>query len=247
MSLPTKTEDYREGYLFCGDILGFKEMCSNLEHSVLSSKIKELICLIDKSAKENQIINYKLISDTILAFCKKDELHNLVKFCRLLLNEGIALSLPIRGAITYGKFTWSDIVYGEAVIKAYALEKKQDWVGIIIDNNCGITTESYSSMDLVSYSVPMRKNDSIEIYPVICWNVPSFEELANYLSKDGLGGKPSIGKKLNWDWGNKIGNTILFGVYIYALTCESKSKDLFYGNHPVHFIDCTLRKDLQKS
>ncbi len=240
-----------DGYFFCGDVLGFKEIVMNLDSETLNKRINEWILLIEEVAKNNNIEKYQLISDSIFAALDSNEdPTKLIKFARDLLERGVSKSFPVRGAICYGDFSWGKVVYGKAVIEAYKYEQKQNWIGILVDNICAdrfaSNTTNTASIGLVTYPVPMRQ-EKIMLFQTISWKVPTFEELAKYLTCGGLGGQPGFGKVLDWDWGEKIGNTVIYGLYLMALEKNGKSREKFCGMHPVHFIDKALRMNVENA
>ena len=46
---------------------------------------------------------------------------------------------------------------------------------------------------------------------------------------------------LCWDLGDKITNTLVFGIYVDAIEKSEYSGDEFKGRLPIEFIDMTLR------
>jgi hypothetical protein len=68
------------------------------------------------------------------------ESHDLLQLCRAcsrLMADLIKQEIPIRGAISYGKFVRSVIegsvfVAGKPIVEAYRYEQLQDWVGIML-------------------------------------------------------------------------------------------------------------------
>lgn len=232
------------GYFFCGDLLGFSSIVKSLTPDVLDKRILDWTSLVKEAATTHNISKYQLLSDTVFAAVSnsQNDLSNLINFARHLLNNGIPRSLPIRGAISSGQFNWGNLVYGRAVIEAHDLEKKQNWVGVTLQDNSIITEQDYIKLGIVCYAVPMTPNNPIQLYPAVSWNVPTFEELGSLLQRDGLGGVPGIGKVLDWNWGDKVANTTIFGLYIKALSETKRETSKFHGYHPVHFIDITLRR-----
>jgi len=231
------------GYFFCGDILGFSNIVESLHQNTLEKKIANWSTLVKDSAETSGVNRFQLVSDTVFATSSK--LETLILFARQLLNNGINESLPIRGAISYGEFKWGELVYGRAVIAAHELETKQNWIGVIVDHSVNFT-ESYEKLGLVCYPVPTQSHDEIRLFSALQWDVPTFEALSSKLTNDGLGGPLGKGKTLNWDWGNKVGNTVLFGIYLKALETQKKPANKFYGIHPIHHIDLTLQALLNK-
>jgi len=227
------------GYFFCGDILGFSNIIRNLDAKKLENRINEWLALVKETAKNNHIEKFQLISDTVFAAVNDSEsdLKKLVGFVRDLLNAAILKSLPIRGAIKLGEFTWQkQFVYGPAVIRAHEIEKDQAWVGVCLDCDYNIPEESWHDIGIICYPVPMTSGQ-IRLSPAILWDVPSFEELTKKMTSGGLTKDREV---LYWKWGNKIGNTIIFKLYFNTIKKDKKPHNIFQGLHPVHFLDRML-------
>lgn len=232
-----------KGYFLCADILGFSSIIKNNTSFFIEQKMNSWIALIEKLITKYHLEKYQVLSDTLFIAVKDriEDLLTLIKFSRELLNESISISLPVRGTISFGEYFWGKLVYGPSVIAGHELEKRQNWIGICLASNIVVDFKEYSGF-VVCYPVPMFKNDEIKLYYAISWDVPSFEDLTSLTTRDGLGGVPGVGKPLDWDWGDKISNTVIFGLYLQALKNCKKTGEKFQGHHPVHFIDLTLRK-----
>ena len=233
----------KNGYLFCGDILGFSSIVESLNSSQVSEQIELYTSIINQLKEKYTSINVRLFSDTVLAFVENDknDLGKLIEFSRELLNLCIVQSLPIRGAITFGNFTWGEMIFGKAVIDAHELEKNQNWIGIIVNDN--LSNDDFRKLGLICYPAPMSKDKLIKLYPVISWDVPKFSILSSLLSSNGLGGTPGIGKSYKWDWGEKLSNTIMFGIYLDILKTNSGDPNKFYGHLPIEMLDLNIRRN----
>ncbi|MFA6037557.1 MAG: hypothetical protein WC748_05515 [Legionellales bacterium] len=230
------------GYFLCVDLLGFSEIIKNLSPEKANSKIESWVALIEELVGYYEIEKYQLVSDTLFIGLgdAAEDLNKIIKFAHDLLNRSIPQSLIIRGSITLGEYVWGKLVYGPAVIKAHTLEKSQNWIGIVLDNDIKIE-DVYYIQKIITYPVPMNSNQMIILYNTISWQVPSYSDLASLTCRDGLGGVPGEGKPLNWDWATKISNTVLFGCYSRAITIMGKDRSKFYGLHPVQFVELTLQ------
>lgn len=230
------------GYFFCGDLLGFSKIISNLGEIELNKRINAWVSLVEKSAKDNNITKYQLISDTVFAMVgsTKDEFKDLVGFARDLLNNGIVQSLLVRGAITNGNVQWGQLVYGNAVIKAHNLEKLQNWIGIVIDSEIRLDDQEYKRIGVVVYPVPMTSGQ-IKLFGVVSWNIPQLEELSKIMNSQGL---TKAGEILDWGWANKLGNTIIFGLYLKLVKKYNYNPYYFNGLHSLHWIENEFNKIL---
>ena len=214
------------------DILGFGQMIKNLSPADSDKKITKWIGIVKKICGELNIKNYQLISDTLFIGVgkNKSDLNTLVEASRQLLSTCIAASIPIRGAISFGDYTWSsDLVYGKAVILAHELEMNQEWVGISCTSGIAIPEHCEN---LICYAIPF-KNGPNRMGAVVVWDVPSYEELVRYLSKGGLA---KSDEPLTAEWFSRVEKTILFSMYIKIAKKMEWSNLTFGGFSPLHSI-----------
>ncbi len=223
-----------EGYLLCCDILGFSKIIENLEEKGILERIEEWIEIIEKLAKTYDISNYSLLSDTLFVSVDDttESLNKLVDFSRTLLNTCVSHSLPIRGAISFGTYNWGKLVYGKAVISAHKLEIEQNWIGITCDNNITNVEQLWNFNKLICYSAPKKKS-AIQLHPVIDWDIPKIEDLTSLISKRGL---TKNGETMNWEWLEKINNTIIFKLYKEYIKNNNLSPERYHGLTSLEFM-----------
>ncbi|MFB9885079.1 hypothetical protein [Balneatrix alpica] len=221
-----------KGYFLVVDILGFGQMIKNLPEDDLNLKIEKWISIVKSVCDSYDLKNYQLISDTLFIGVgdSDSELIQVVNASRELLNKSVKESIPLRGAISFGDYTWSDeLVYGKAVISAHELEMKQDWVGIAciegikIPNGCA---------NLICYALPLKKSDN-RMGASVIWDVPEYEDLIYYLSTGGL---CLPDKALSADWFARVEKTILYSMYIKLAKKYSFPQKEFGGVSPLHSI-----------
>ena len=124
--------------ILVADVLGFANIVKNSTDAALDERIETWVTIVADAKKESEVDHTQLISDTLFASAADsvDGFESLGNFARLLLNEGIRNSLPIRGAICRGRLKWAEaLVYGPAVIAAHKLETQQDWIGVACGSN----------------------------------------------------------------------------------------------------------------
>jgi hypothetical protein len=223
-----------EGYFFICDLLGFSNIVENSSEDELSKRIQAWVSLVETAASDCHVTRHQLISDTVFAAAdsRAEELRRLADFGRHLLSIGIGQSLPIRGAITYGRYEWGKLTYGKAVIRAHELEMSQNWIGVACDNLLPHIDDVWGLDSIICYPAPM-KGTHIRTYPVIAWEVPEFRLLANYLTHGGLSKE---GEELTWDWADKVNNTLTFRMYRRWLAGVGKSSELFHGSLPLQVL-----------
>ena len=184
-----------------------------------------------------------MLSDTIFAAtdATQEGLVALIIMGRTLLNEGIQLSLPVRGAIAYGHFTWGDLTYGKAVIEAHQLESEQNWIGISCAASVGLISNCWGYDSLICYPIPL-KNSQVRLGAVVSWNVPNYEKLTSLALKKGLT-KPH--EAIYWPRLNRIDNTIAFSMYKKILIYEKEDPSIFHGFSPMESIEIYINEFMQ--
>jgi len=227
-----------EGYFLVADLLGFGRIAKNLEPKDLDERIRAWTTLVQDVAAKCKVDNTQLISDTVFSAAQPDSegLLKLLRFSKCLLEKGVAESFPIRGAISYGPYEWGSLTYGKAVIDAHELEKAQDWVGVTCANLLPHIEEVWGVDLAVCFPTPKIRGPII-LHPVVSWAVPDFAMLASSLSKKGLTRK---GETMDWKWGYKLTNTILFGMYTKMLRLAGGEAKRFHGLMPVEAIELNL-------
>lgn len=171
------------------DVLGYSELLKNNDIAY----VRQLFEKIFKNLKNKNTIgetyidsgnlssstydlNIQMISDSIIIWTKDDlyiSLQILVEACTTLIRTCFKEGLPLRGGISVGQFDAieSDDSYrissiiGDAIINAHNIEKKQKWMGCIIDKKCFI----HLNLDWEHVLVSPTKN-------VIEYDVPCFSE-----------------------------------------------------------------------
>lgn len=90
-------------YCYVGDLLGFKNIMLNLDPDEQSKRFDEWINLVNLGIEKFDLPKHQLVSDTIFAGAdfNKYGLEKLVSFGKYMMEEGIAKSLPLRGAYFY--------------------------------------------------------------------------------------------------------------------------------------------------
>lgn len=212
-------------YLLLADVLGFSNIVSNLPHDSLSNRIETWTSLVEETSSEMEIKEIQLVSDTIFVreADSDDGLERLLRFSKLLLERGIEKSFPIRGAITYGEVTWGKLIFGEAVIKAYELERSLDWIGITFETL--LNEKMPWSWDLACvYPVPRKSKEKAKPLGAIVWTAP---EVADFINKWTSGGLHKKGQRPTWEGFSKLLNTFLFLKYIRYCTQEKLTPDKF--------------------
>ncbi len=209
--LKLNTQNFKpiKGFVALYDILGYKswikekELCdvwkdqmnmkemikTNTEHSLNYSLGKSIITAI------NYADNFLIYTNEI----SEDAFQALIISCNRMFIAAIDYGLPIRGATSCGEFYVSqtdNIVIGKPIIKAHEDEKRQDWIGCWISNEClanineDLKQTYIKEKMLIKYPIPLKKGDIDEdLYAYnLMYNMPAnitieFLESKGYLQK----------------------------------------------------------------
>ncbi|MEN6325735.1 MAG: hypothetical protein ABFD18_05970 [Syntrophomonas sp.] len=175
------------------DILGFKKMIDRIP---LEKIVENYEKLINNSRGYSNWIGNNTESSIFTGadpkdMCKQSDSIILfandsseVSFLRLiiyawrLLQFSIVTGLPIRGAISYGDIYINEdlnVFLGKGLLKAYQIEGKQNWIGVILDE---IVEEQYSNIFgpkntifnnvMLKYNVPF-KDGSYHNFRALNW------------------------------------------------------------------------------
>lgn len=137
------TIQYTQYYVAFLDILGFKNLVNNSDHSC--QEIMEIYDLMQYKyetffkgdAEIQNNIKMKIMSDSICLYIKAsfpNALHYLISYCVVFqFDLLVAKGLLLRGGITLGDmYTQDDIIFGPALTEAYLLEEENARVPRII-------------------------------------------------------------------------------------------------------------------
>lgn len=143
------------------DVLGFSELVKNNDieyiNEIFDNVFKDIrnkdrlgsrIITSTSEQSSTEDLSIQMISDTIVIWTKDSSrlsLQVLVGACTNLLTSCFKDGLPLRGAISVGNI--AEIchaennmniksIIGDAIINAHELEKKQKWMGCVVDNKC---------------------------------------------------------------------------------------------------------------
>ncbi len=226
-----------EGYFLIADILGFSRIVTNGQVDI-HKRITQWTKIVDDCANEQGIPNIQLISDTLFAACPSSpsDFLKLLRFSRDLLEKGIQQSLPIRGAIGYGEYTWGRLTYGETVIKCHQGEQNQDWIGIACLPDVPVSEEARNLGLAGVYPTPCQSG-VIQHTCVVFWDPPCCAELVRLLCDGGLTRK---GEALSQEWLAKVHNTLIFKYYQKVGRDFGLPKGQFFGRTPLELIECRL-------
>ncbi len=159
--------------------------------------------------------HYVYFSDTILLWCElvPQAVGDFVERCSDLVCEGLAMGIPLRGAITLGDAVLdgdANIFLGRPIVEAHNVERGQNWIGITLGNSA--VWEPFlvqvSPTALIEYPPPMK--DALQGYAspiVVDWP-------RRWRDKRGQCPSPRL-RELNTqpEFAQKWANTIAFAEY----------------------------------
>ena len=225
------------GYFLTADILGFSNIVTSGSVDV-HERIAQWTDLVQECATEFHISQLQLISDTLFAACSSDPsaFLNLLRFSQALLQRGINRSLPIRGAIGHGDYTWGQLTYGETVIRCHQAEQNQDWIGIACVLNVRIPDEARDLGLVANYPAPCKRGP-ILLTHVVLWEPPRLQDLMRLVCAGGL---TREGEQLSQEWLSKIHNTLIFKYYHKVRHDLGATASRFFGLTPLQMIEFKL-------
>lgn len=217
----------KKRYVAFIDILGFKSIFNYLRSAddlgdqmsiILQSSIRSALSGktvdVDDESNFSDITNIKVyqFSDAIVLYSEDDNddtLKDFVVTLNLLFAQSITRGFPLRGALTCGDlYVKGSIVVGEPFIRAYQLEERQEWAGLIVD--CDINPQMLSRLKseklIVNHKVTLKdcKNSKhliTEDHLVINWpqycgsRISSNEEFKRKFSR--FSGEPQKSGHIN--------------------------------------------------
>jgi hypothetical protein len=230
----------KTGYLLIADILGFSNIIKNISDDELNNRLKDCTNLIKDLGNEYGFTEYQLLSDTLFLSVNGNEdatFEKLIQYCQELLSRALEKFIPIKGAVTFGTYEWSDFIFGKAVIEGHTIESNQNWIGISMQSTIPNIKQNWGTDKIVCYPTPM-KSGKIQLSPVIAWAVPNSEKLIKQTVGKGL---TKEGELLNWSWAEKIKNTIEFKIYLDTLKKDKLTGETFNQLLPIQTIERNLK------
>jgi hypothetical protein len=193
-------------------------------------------------------VNLISISDSIILYTNDDSIYDFIHIIdatSTLLNTSIQNGFPLRGGLTYGNLSsilknnqsstldyqnYNHILVGKALVKAYELEKIQEWSGCVISDECLNKYEKKEDFAIIKY---LKLNYKIIEYVVPIKNGNKKAYVINWVNEkinkiDVKKAFQKHNKSINEKVEIKISNTLKFYDYIY---------DNKYFNQPRIFLE----------
>lgn len=120
------------------------------------------------------------ISDTIVLLSPGEANLTLSMHAELvswIIKRALELELPLRGAISYGDYSFSNnIMLGYAIDEAASWHESTDWIGVILTPSAQIAKKDNDIADIIPYkNIPFKKSIKNLIY-CVRWEYNSTEK-----------------------------------------------------------------------
>jgi hypothetical protein len=195
------------GFFGLFDILGYSSLMKNNSLEKLIEIYNSVVAGIDKAAvtinhtDENQDLSFDkigsfLFSDTIVLFQEYSTVNlpggSFILKAALLMRLAFEKGIPLRGAISYGRYyITTNCFLGKPIVEAYEMEKIQEWSGAIL---CDSAKKEYNFDMKKRVNTDKMNFHGIELNPATIMS-PFMENLIleyNVPTKIGLSKRPVI-------------------------------------------------------
>jgi hypothetical protein len=130
------------------DIMGFKNLVQTNSHAQILKKMEQLSIFVNNiDKKEFKAYGTKsqlrtiIFSDSIVLISENNTISaaiNIIYHASLLINHCFDIGLPVKGCISYGKFTAdfeNSLFFGQPLIDAYLLQEELQVYSILIHHS----------------------------------------------------------------------------------------------------------------
>ena len=130
------------------DIMGFKNRVQQSTHGetlALMEKFASYVKSMDSSKFENiktdTTIRTTIFSDSIIIISNSNSIHtaaNIMLHSAFLIRHALELGIPIRGCLSYGKFTADfekSVFFGQPLIDSYLLEEELQMYSVVLHHS----------------------------------------------------------------------------------------------------------------
>jgi len=225
----------REREVFVGlfDILGFRDLVNNNQLYKVAETYKKAkgyfhdgigsVNRLQKHSQKKDRVKYRVFSDTFLIHTTGTNDNcflSMLAACDFLFMAAVEYSLPIRGSVSRGPLMSSGgVEIGRSIVEAYENEKKQDWIGCWISDNCSTNIDMakyIADKSIVQYEIPLKGGEvkrrlAFNWVKSVSWKV-MFKNQRNDFTIEQIKEAISFthGPSLEWEIRRKIDNTSRF-------------------------------------
>ncbi|MBK8482777.1 MAG: hypothetical protein IPL31_00075 [Saprospiraceae bacterium] len=142
-----KWENTNNRFVAFFDIMGFKTMVQNNSHDEIVRLMTEISTIVKNmdskqfGAEPDNVVKTTIFSDSIIITSNTDSISsaaNLMYQSSYLFRTCLDLGIPIKGSISYGKFTadfTKSIFFGQPLIDAFLLEEELNLYSIVLHHS----------------------------------------------------------------------------------------------------------------
>lgn len=136
----------RQGYVAFLDVLGFRELVARDHDGKALTDYIGCVRGALTADRQAEALEYVIFSDSLIVNTKmdgntkeerEDAFLSIVSACSQLFGRLLKMHIPVRGAISVGRYVRSEerngtFVAGPAIVEAYQYETAQNWTGIML-------------------------------------------------------------------------------------------------------------------
>jgi len=252
-------------YLALFDILGFKQIIESQPLNAASKSLGNLERIVNdlrgrKGIESPDHLDVRWFQDTLIITASGNtnrHLSSIIKYCSALLALTFSEGIFLRGAITQGElYITATAALGKPIVRAYAMEQNQEWVGCWFDLECvkGADKEAKrwlrESNMIFPYAVPFKdgavRSEFVLNWPLCLISECGFKALRSGWDKLALEGQHS------WEVHRKVHNTDAFLQFLVAQkwrpkpqphSSDSSIKSHWLANHDLYSLLEDYRED----
>lgn len=173
------------------DILGFSELVNTEPLGTVMRRIEVALDSLSRARDAGPMVGIQDVavrpvrafsfSDTFVLLSDNDSQEAFLSFfvaATLLTRNLFAQALPVRGAITFGEADFvphTPHAIGKAIVAAHVLEKRQEWLGVVIDESTfppsvrPVLDHRDFAAVITRWDVPAKKNEILSRALVVNW------------------------------------------------------------------------------
>lgn len=201
------------GFTAVFDLLGYSEWIKQEDLSTIVAahidmmNMKKMIEVNAHIAFYESLLSVHSYADTFLFYTTEisdNAFVALMNACSAMFIAAIAYGKPIRGATAVGDFYASEnLITGKPIIEAYENEKRQDWIGCWINDECVAAISEEAKLghlerkQIVKYPIPFKDGLVKEVF---AFNWVSLLSIPAYSAMQYLETKSFLKKRNLQDW-----------------------------------------------
>jgi hypothetical protein len=127
-----------QGFVAVLDVLGFADRITN---EAVGDGLDAYIETVVERVERYSSVHTILFSDTVVLFTQDDEdnsFRHIISLTSRLTFSLLAKNIPVRGAISHGRFLRSDsevrgtVIAGRPIVEAHYFESRLQWIGVML-------------------------------------------------------------------------------------------------------------------